>query len=208
MFRNNSASIKGRKGKKRAGYTMIEVTIVIVILGVIAAVSYDKLNTQQTEVGIKDHIGQDFTYIMKAANDWRSNSLTSDGTFKNITTDEIISGIPGKMDYTGGVLTGTGWNKGCAYEIISDKIDPGGSSGDSIKILVDCSAAKATNHWDDRTVLLLEQTIANTGNKFSSDKTDGGQASKDATALAAKDVAFTTGGTNADAIVGVRNITF
>ena len=200
------SSVLARRAKNvngRGGFTLIEIIIVVVIIGMLVGLFYPSIFSNKNKAVISATVGNDVKLLSGAITEWRNTSSDSDGTYKNITTAEIAAYLPSSMTYDSGndVIKSSGLDGGITYQIISDKIN---NEGDSFKIFADFTQAKQNNNFDDRATRYAEKTFISKWIKISTANQTTGD--ENATALGkANDVFTTDGGNDKDGKVGVRN---
>ena len=95
---------------KRAGFTMIELIFVIVILGILAAVAIPKLAATRTDAGVSKMASNLSTVVSDLGAYWTANGAWP-GTFQNVTNVPLYTAAGGATAATTISTTAntTGW---------------------------------------------------------------------------------------------------
>lgn len=194
------------KNKMKKGMTLFEMVMVMLVAAVILYLIYPTIMFNYNKTVINSAITNDIKMISQAVNEWRNTDGDSDGTYRNVTTSEVIPYLPTQMSYDAGTnsIKSSGLKGGISYQLISDVIS---TNGDSIKILVNFTEAITTKNYDTRTITYAETSALNTLKGVSSDQSTS-TTNPLATALGAANAAFTSGGTQTDGLCGVSKLKF
>lgn len=197
-----------KKSSLKKGFTLIEIIIVVVIIGILVGLFYPSIMSNKNKAVISSTVGNDVKLISGAIAEWKNTSPNSNGSYSAITTSEISTFLPSTMEYdsTNDLIKSSGLSGGVSYKVLSDKIS---TSGDSFKVYMDFTTAVNNNNYDDRTKTYAEKVAMDKWKKLSTDKTSGDTTEQDAAdGLGDPDAAFSTGGTAIDGKAGTRKIVF
>jgi len=202
----SSTSSKSINKNFKKGFTLIEIIIVVVIIGILVSLFYPSIMSNKDKAIINSTVGNDVKLLSGAITEWKTTSPDSNGSYSSLTTDKIVPYLPSSMTYDGTSIHSSGLNGGIAYQIESDKIN---TNGDSFKVYSDFTAAITNNNYDDRIKTYAETVAMDKWKKLSTDKTAGDTTVVgDATAIGSANDVFTTGGTTKDGKSGTRKIVF
>ena len=187
---------------KKGGFSLIETMLVIVIGSLIMAAIIMVAMNSFKDADLMSSIGKNVETILKAANEFKSQSSKSDGTFEKVNDKNIIQYLPESM-----YLDGTG-NDSCirnkntgsqiCYKIKADKIT---SNGDSVKVYVDFNKKLSSAEKMKRAELKIMDNLS----KYATSKNSLIQVGK-ASDIGDKDADFKTDGNTQDGKIGVRKI--
>jgi len=192
--------------KMRKGFTLMEVIFVVIIIAMIASFTIPKILSNSDKTQIASVLGSDVKSLYQAASEWKRSSTDSDGTWSNLDNAKLEAYLPANMSYdsTNNYIVSSGFSGSIHYKVLSDKIS---NDGDSFKVLIDMSKAKDNSKWNDNVVKYAETKANNLIAKIANN-TNSVVKSKDAKDIGNANDDFTTGGTDTDAISGVRQIAF
>lgn len=153
--------------KFKSGFTMTELIIVLVIMGVLAYITFNKLFGAKTKQEIENAIKADMEVITAAADKFRLNNR--DGRYTGLTVSKIAGSFPTNMKQMNnaatpvlGTLAGSfewvgslSFGEMCRYTVASNAAD----SNRTFNIYMNCSQAKAGLGWNDTEASLTEQVF-------------------------------------------------
>ena len=192
--------------KMKKGMTLFEIVMVMLALAVVLYLLYPSIMFAYNKSLINSAITNDVKMISQAVNEWKNTDSDSDGTYRNVTTSEVVPYLPTQMNFDAGTnsIKSSGLKGGISYQFASDVIS---SNGDSIKILVNFTEAITSKNYDTRTITYAETTALNTLKGVSSDQSTS-TTNPLATALGAANAVLTSGGTQTDGLCGISKLKF
>jgi len=151
--------------KFRSGFTMSELIIVLVIIGVLGYITFNKLFGAKTKQEIENSIKADLEVITNAADKYRLNSR--DGKYTDLAVAKIAGYFPNNMrqmtidgadDTTAATGTWVGsisFGEMCRYTVASNS----GNSDRTFNIQMDCNEAIVDLGWNEKEAALTEQVF-------------------------------------------------
>lgn len=151
--------------KFRSGFTMSELIIVLVIIGVLGYITFNKLFGAKTKQEIENAIKADLEVITNAADKFRLNNR--DGRYTGLTVSKIAGNFPNnmkQMNQTGEIGNGAGshewvgsvsFGEMCRYAVSSNTTD----SNRTFNIVMNCGPAVTELSWNDSEAALTEQVF-------------------------------------------------
>lgn len=149
----------------KSGFTMSELIIVLVIIGVLGYITFNKLFGAKTKQEIENAVKADLEVITNAADKFRLN--TRDGRYTGLTMSKIAGSFPNnmkQMNETGalGTIAGThewagsiSFGEMCRYAVSSNN----GDSDRTFNIVMNCKPAVTNLGWNDSEAALTEQVF-------------------------------------------------
>ncbi len=206
---------KVRKNMKK-GFSLVELVIVIVIMGILSAVVYNSLSGSKGNIEIQNSISSSVRQVTEAVSQYRANNSVTAEPYTGANINDASIYLPaamslGRNDGSEAVL-GTsnlaldevgslGLNGQCEFSIAPDLDRAGGVANRGVKLFMDCSAM---TNWTDAERLKAETVFISNVTKYSSSDVLAVPAT---TVLGLENVNFTLTGSNTDGIVGVRYFT-
>lgn len=185
----------------RGGFSMIELIFVLLILGIILVFMYAKLSGGFSRTQADTVFSNEVDNIVRGALNYKNSSPNSGDTFSGLNGDEIVKYIISDK-ITADTTTTPHSIKSAKFPGCNYYVAPF-ASNQQFKLLVDCSAEKASQNWDNRKTQLFEEKIV----KFVKDRsTTAATEDYAATAIGNANAALTGGGTTTDGIVGITAI--
>lgn len=199
---------KNRNMKK--GFSLVELVIVIVIMGVLSAVVFNSLSGTKDNIEIQNSISTTTRLIAEGISQYKENN---DNSYKGIGATNVAMYLPSKVEFTGTLgaaavatdyIKSLGLNGDCYYHIFEDKNKDGGTISYGVKVLMDCKNG-TLDSWTDKDKYKAEQLFISNMQKYSDSNIS---KVPNATALGAINAAFTeTDNTPKNGIVGIRYFT-
>lgn len=151
--------------KFRSGFTMSELIIVLVIIGVLGYITFNKLFGAKTKQEIENAIKADLEVITNAADKFRLN--TRDGRYTGLTMSKIAGSFPNNMKQmnasgTIGNIAGThewvgsiSFGEMCRYAVSSNTND----NDKTFNVVMNCNPAVTDLGWNESEAALTEQVF-------------------------------------------------
>lgn len=151
--------------KFRSGFTMSELIIVLVIIGVLGYITFNKLFGAKTKQEIENAIKADLEVITNTADKFRLNNR--DGRYTGLTVSKIAGNFPNnmkQMDQTGALGNGAGshewvgsvsFGEMCRYAVASNA----GDQNRTFNVVMNCEPAITDLGWNDSEASLTEQVF-------------------------------------------------
>ncbi|WP_415399497.1 type IV pilin protein [Synechococcus sp. W4D4] len=126
LLRKLSAKQSGKKNWLQKGFTLVELMIVIVIVGILSAIALPNFLSQSSKAKITEPLGKASAALKQAQSIW-----VEKGTFTGVTCPDV--GITG----TGGLEND--WTYTCTGSGDTFKVDAAGSGANKNLNLTDCA---------------------------------------------------------------------
>lgn len=150
--------------KFRSGFTMSELIIVLVIIGVLGYITFNKLFGAKTKQEIENAIKADLEAITNAADKYRLNSRN--GKYDKLTIAKIAGYFPSNMKQMSaagdeGTAITDSWVGSISFgELCRYTVGPNiGNENRTFNIAMDCSQAIADLGWNEKEQALTEQVF-------------------------------------------------
>lgn len=151
--------------KFRSGFTMSELIIVLVIIGVLGYITFNKLFGAKTKQEIENAIKADLEVITNAADKFRLNNR--DGRYTNLTISKIAGSFPNNMKQmnASGVLGGDAgvheWVGSVSFgEMCRYTVGPNtGDNNRTFNVAMNCQPAVGDLGWNESEAALTEQVF-------------------------------------------------
>jgi prepilin-type N-terminal cleavage/methylation domain-containing protein len=146
------------KQTNKKGFTLIEITIAILLVGVIYFVTSGRLADMFNKTQMEQTISNDIKAIQTAIGTYKTNDPKSKGIYTDISSYGVGVYATDKMERVGAVgtadkswLLSLGLNQGCKYFV---KAHNGLAAKDNSRygIFMDCTEAIKSFEWSQRTV--------------------------------------------------------
>lgn len=149
----------------RSGFTMSELIIVLVIIGVLGYITFNKLFGAKTKQEIENAIKADLEVITNAADKFRLNNR--DGRYTNLTISKIAGSFPNnmkQMNQTGNIggtagvhewIGSVSFGEMCRYAVASNT----GDNDRTFNVVMNCNPAVTGLGWNESEAALTEQVF-------------------------------------------------
>lgn len=150
--------------KFKSGFTMSELIIVLVIMGVLAYITFNKLFGAKTKQEIENAIKADLEAITSSADKYRLNNR--EGKYTGLTVSKIAGSLPSNMKQMSNAgakgssstdewVGSLSFGEMCRYIVASNT----GDKDRTFNIAMNCIEAKSNLGWNDTESALTEQVF-------------------------------------------------